>query len=923
MINLKQYLPIMAAVLLVPLSASAAGQSLWSRGNAFKAVMKSNDTDDKVFGLFDYSTSGTSLFIQGTEHIKANVASWTYNDLFYGFDCVYSYNYGMGGQITETILSTLTTYNPLTWEVIDTNDFGKRKIFYCTSAAFNPADGRLYGCFYNPASAEYEFAIVNPSNQDKTSLTELEFYWNATFFDNKENLYAIDDNGWLYEVDKEDGSLREIGDIGFEPSYDGCAVYDPRSGKAYWAISSQYSSSVVEVDLETAKGVKLFDLDSSKRLVGLSMPEEDVCEGAPNYVADINLSMPEGSLEGVLAFQMPETRIDGSELQYPDGHYRFLINGEVYAEGNADFGSMVELDVKFDAPGKYYLSIVASDDYCDGPASTDIVYIGIDTPASPDNVNVAWENGVFTVNWDAVENSVNNGFIKPEEVSYTVTRFPEELVVATGIKETEFKETFYPNKDGVFYYTVSADFKGNSSEPSRSNDVALKGMCSYDVAVNEVRIPTRVEPGEEFEVVFGVVNQGINPVSGIRVRLYRDGEEIDSRELPELKYNESAEAKFGQTLGLTGNSTYVYEAVAEYDKDENLANNTSDKKELYLHLPVSPTVQNLDVTEAEGVVLTWDIPILDDENVVKEVTEDFEDYESWTTDEFGAWTLIDQDAQEIGEPDIELPLEATRLAYCVIDNSDESIAGNPDFMAHSGNKFAASMWGFDPNDDWLVSPELPLGGQVISFFAKSYVGGKFCETFEVLYSTSGNKAKNFKSLAKFEKIPTEWTEYIVRLPEDARYFAIRCVSFYCNMFFVDDITYIGKGGAYDLIGFNVYRDGERLNDEPIAENRYHDNNVLAGNHEYSVTAVYDSGESIPVCVNMALTSVNKVSDNSMITSGNGIITVSNLCNTPVAIYSVDGKKVVEETVNGTKTFNVEDGIYVVTLESQSYKVIVR
>lgn len=49
--------------------------------------------------------------------------------------------------------------------------------------------------------------------------------------------------------------------------------------------------------------------------------------------------------------------------------------------------------------------------------------------------------------------------------------------------------------------------------------------------------------------------------------------------------------------------------------------------------------------------------------------------------------------------------------------------------------------------------------------------------------------------------------------------------------------------AQGITGYNVYRDGEKLNKELVATEGYADNNVALGSHKYTVTAVYGSAES--------------------------------------------------------------------------------
>lgn len=52
-----------------------------------------------------------------------------------------------------------------------------------------------------------------------------------------------------------------------------------------------------------------------------------------------------------------------------------------------------------------------------------------------------------------------------------------------------------------------------------------------------------------------------------------------------------------------------------------------------------------------------------------------------------------------------------------------------------------------------------------------------------------------------------------------------------------------RNSGRELLGYNVYRDGVLLNNEPIAETEYYDNDVAGGTFSYEVSAVYSTGES--------------------------------------------------------------------------------
>lgn len=926
MMKFKQQLTALCITLALPTAwVAAETANVWHPANTFVGMVKTNTDEPKNVGVFEFSNSGASIAVAGTENIKANTALWADGNVVYGLNCVYDMSFGMGGQVQTTILTTLTGYDPQTWEVISTNDFDKRKIFYCTCAAFNHADGKIYGCFYNPASEEYEFAVVDPAAKEKTPIgPELEFYWTAAFFDDAQNLWCIDEYGWLYKVDLETGELDEIGDTGFEPSYDGCAAYDSRSGKAYWSMASSKQASVIEVDLATAEGTRLFDIDGGNRVMGFYFPNQPSAAGAPDYATDINLALQTGELGGTLSFTMPTNDATGAALP-ATLKYRLIDNGVTVAEAEANSGEQVQIDVTFSTEGLHKLSLLVLNGETEGRIAEDIVFVGNDTPLAPANVKATWEKGLTTLKWEGVNSTVNHGSVDPDAVTYTVVRYPDETTVATDLNATEFTETFYPTETGEYYYAVSAHLAGKTSEAGISNKLSLKGMKPIDLAVSQVTAPSRVEPGQEFAIEATVINEGINNINGATIALYRDGELILTESVPELEFNQTHNASFRQTLTVLDGQECVYSVKAEIEGDDNEDNNVSAEIKISNHLSPAPTVSNLAATPGTEITISWDAPDLEAADVKSEVTDDFESYDSWAMgDTLGDWAMDDRDGNYLC-PDVMFPFgeidEDTQMAYCVIDNTHEDLDGDPDFDSHSGNKFLASMCSDQgPNDDWLVSPELPQGSQTISFFAKSRISGYAAETFEVQYSSDGRK---FKRLERFEKISNVWTEFMVTLPDDAKYFAIRCVSDYCDMFFLDDITYTRFGGDYTLTGYNVYRDGEKLNEAPVEATTYVDAEATPGEHMYSVTAVYDNCESRPQSVSALLSGVESVnSAKALVAASHRSISIRNAANLEVLVSTIDGKVVFNGTGKNEMLLNVDKGVYIVRVGDKVSKIVV-
>ena len=90
-----------------------------------------------------------------------------------------------------------------------------------------------------------------------------------------------------------------------------------------------------------------------------------------------------------------------------------------------------------------------------------------------------------------------------------------------------------------------------------------------------------------------------------------------------------------------------------------------------------------------------------------------------------------------------------------------------------------------------------------------------------------------------------WKQHAFSLPEGARYFAIRYVGEDAMALLLDDIVYIPKSSTLDgidILGYNVYRDGELLTPYYITEPTFTDTDVT-GEHTWHVTVVYSKGES--------------------------------------------------------------------------------
>lgn len=261
------------------------------------------------------------------------------------------------------------------------------------------------------------------------------------------------------------------------------------------------------------------------------------------------------------------------------------------------------------------------------------------------------------------------------------------------------------------------------------------------------------------------------------------------------------------------------------------------------------------------VQLSWNTP-----EAVDGYFDDFEDHDDFAINSPGrvGWSYLDGDNRNTYSwSACTFKNQGSKMAFIVMNPSltTPSVEANPKYTPASGKKMLVCMSAIDaPNNDYIISPLLNFSEDFkLSFHAKSYrTDGITPERIRVGYSTSGKTQSSFKFVtpAPYLELPDVWDLYEYTIPKEAKYVCINCVSDDAFMLLIDDIMIgtneirpnIGedpgkpvKIQGRHLTGFNVYRDGTRVNASPVREVRYTDKDASYAVHEYSVTAIYSDG----------------------------------------------------------------------------------
>lgn len=467
------------------------------------------------------------------------------------------------------------------------------------------------------------------------------------------------------------------------------------------------------------------------------------------------------------------------------------------------------------------------------------------------------------------------------------------------------------------------------------DNITIKDVKDNDLAVTQISAPEKIAVGSERQVTATVFNGGATTASGYKVQLLRNGEVAATQEGADA-HAFGAEKTYSFTIAPTiadAGKTYTYAVRVVADADDDPTNNVSSEVKVEIPANDVPAVTDLNAQATAGwVKLSWSEP--DDSQASTATTEGFETYEAFTIKNFGNWTLYDGDQgatydiknsnSESGSYDY--PNAGSPMAFQVFNPTKAGIASQL-WQPYLGNQMAVC---FDAagsqNSDWLISPEVK-GGTKVSLMARSVTSLYGLERFEFAYSTESTDSATFKTIGNVNVVPAKWTKYEFTLPADAKYFAIHCVSADVYALLVDEIQYEGANPApLQLQGFNVYRDGNKLNTAAVEESAYTDAAVEEGKtYSYNVTALYDRGESAySNTVQVLCSGVNSLdADLPTVWAASGAIHVRNAQGRPVAVYNVAGQQLYNSSGEARHDVAVPGGVYLVKVGATAVKVLVK
>ena len=468
------------------------------------------------------------------------------------------------------------------------------------------------------------------------------------------------------------------------------------------------------------------------------------------------------------------------------------------------------------------------------------------------------------------------------------------------------------------------------------DNIHIEEMAQKDLCVLDLSGPDNIKMNAGGTYEFSYFNRGTESVSGYQLALYSGDAKLVSVDGEEIAPGESkyVELEYVPTAFDAGSECDIY---AKIEIEDDYADNNISYNSIHTSIDGTwyPQASSLTAIAGEGnITLNWQVPEIPTDPVVTE--EGVEDYEPFIISGIGDWTLYDIDQREAGAP-YEFPAfpnKNTRQSFQVWNPYEldmELTEEDAWLLPRTGNQcficwYAMTSYGDTPyNDDWLISPEL-LGSTTFSFWMRRLRTSEN-ETYQILQSTTDTEIESF-TLVKEGIATADWEYHEIEVGEDVKYIAIRYTGQDQYGLMIDDISYTSAIYGLKVLGYNIFRDGVKLNEEPLTDNTYVDEAVEDGQtYTYTVSVVYNNGESVDTDeVSITYTEMSGIEDvenhEAKIYAVEGGIVVDSEGGENVTVYNIGGTLIKAFECSGKHVVNVGKGAYIVKTGNAVTKVLV-
>lgn len=465
-----------------------------------------------------YESEKISIIYEGNDDlIRSRVtllgAAWYENEegegAYYGYSVI---NYDMGFTYPQHFMKIdletgeKTNIADLTdvkggWQIVD-------------DMKQNPVDHKLYAVRQAADGFYSEFGTVDPANGDFTILAQMDNWYPSIAYDADGVLYAVrptmkslgkDEEGYeTYEVvgsmlvtlEYKDGRIDEVdklrltqNDQAYKMYYTNTIAFDQETGELYAALMdvNSWNQTFYTINRQTGelnskgscygsmRGLYLPNYKTKSREVAAKVSNVSSTFGDKGQSITLKWTNPTKQLNGNDLTELAEVRIF---LSSPDA----LPYAVIPAEGKMG----EEMTWTDEDPGegvRTYFIVPCRKEGEKGYPESWKAWAGADVPAAPQNVTATSKGTSILLEWTAPTTGSHEGWLNAEDITYKVLRYPDEKLVASGLKVCQYEDTELPSISN-YYYKVTACTSVGEGDSSQSWAVTAGPALDLPYAVS-------------------------------------------------------------------------------------------------------------------------------------------------------------------------------------------------------------------------------------------------------------------------------------------------------------------------------------------------------------------------------------------------------------------------------------------------------
>lgn len=356
--------------------------------------------------------------------------------------------------------------------------------------AYNRQDGKVY-CIENGYGGDSGDMISNLQTIDLTTGTittigrlipdtdvSMNIMGLAINYDG--DIYALNDDGSLFCVNADNCKCNCVCTMDYNPddyiSFDtNCLFFDNNTNQLYYRMKSyDAGNELVSIDIATGQTTHICSLGDQYIFGGMDIHYDAAPADAPAHVIGLKAKAgEEGLLKTTISWTAPTTTYSGADLNEIT---KFVImrNDEVIGEASACAPGETQTwtDETVPASGLYKYTVKAVNAEGDGDRAVTRLWVGEGIPVKVDKLSLTTDGLAAVLSWDAPQSGEDGAYINPQNITYNVVRYPDETVVASGIKETTFTDNTI-SQLGRYSYGITAIAAAGKSEETLSTSMVI------------------------------------------------------------------------------------------------------------------------------------------------------------------------------------------------------------------------------------------------------------------------------------------------------------------------------------------------------------------------------------------------------------------------------------------------------------------